>query len=83
MTTSTTNLKAVRITKDNRSTLESKYQMAEDTLELDSGMYLIAEFGAAQSRGVITKRTLEDRYARGAALRNDFFAITNKTLVSP
>lgn len=75
---STSKLKAVKITKDNKSTLESQYGMSEDFLEYSSGLYLIAGFGNTQYEALLTKTALEANFIRGAVLRNGFFELERK-----
>jgi hypothetical protein len=73
-----TNLKAVKIDKQNKATLESQYNMDRGFLEYSSGLYLLAEFGATQYLGIFTKVGLETRYVVGKKLDNGFFEVEKK-----
>jgi hypothetical protein len=71
-------LKAIRINKNNKRDLEAQYSMAQDFLELSSGLYLIAGFGDTQYKAILTKTGLEANYVTGKELQNGYFEITRK-----
>lgn len=73
-------MKAVRITKDNKQLLEDVYEMSEGTLDLSSGLYLIAGFGNRQHEGLLTNAELNAKFfITGKKLLNDFFEVNKKT----
>lgn len=75
---SQTKFKAIRITKDNKSSLEGQYNMAKDFLEFSSGLYVVAEFGDRQYQYILTKAGLEKNFIIGKELKNGFFELETK-----
>lgn len=71
-------LKAIRIDNSNKQTLEAQYSMSRDFLEYSSGLYLIAEFGDTQYKGILTKTGLDLNYVIGKDLKNGFFEVIKK-----
>lgn len=55
-------MKAVRITSDNKQKLEDRYKMSAGTLDLASGLYLVAGFGDTQYEGLLTKSALITKF---------------------
>lgn len=72
-------LKAVKINRENKRELEAKYSMADDFLELSSGLYLVAGFNDTQYKSILTKKGLEANYVIGKELKNGFFEVNKKT----
>ena len=76
-------MKAIRINKDNKQKLEEQYTMDEGTLELSSGLYLVAGFGDKQYEGLLTKAALEDRFwVTGRPLDNGYFEVFPKPVTT-
>jgi len=71
-------MKAVKITKDNKSKLEAQYQMDKGFLDLSSGLLLIADFGAENYHSILTPKAFNDRYKVIKNLENDYVEITTK-----
>ena len=72
-------MKAIKITKDNKASLESTYQMSEGSLEYSSGLYLVAGFGNTMYEGLLTTSALTEKFLiTGTKLANDFFEVAKK-----
>lgn len=73
-------MKAIRITKENKASLEAQYNMSEGDLDLSSGLYLVAGDGNSMTEGLLTKAVLENRYLRtGKQLNNGYFEVLPKS----
>lgn len=71
-------MKAVRITKDNKSKLEAQFQTDEGFLEYSSGMLLIADFGAETYHSILTPAAFNERYKAVKNLENGYLEIVPK-----
>lgn len=72
--------KAIKITKDNKRTLEAQFGMAHDYLEFSSGLFVVAGFGDSQYHAILTKAGLEANFIRGKELLNGFFELEKKPI---
>lgn len=72
--------KAILVTKANRESLESQYDLEEDMLEGFEGLYLIADFGSSTAvhHGWVNKIHLDMHYTIGRELQNDYFEIVRR-----
>jgi len=73
-------MKAIKVTKDNKSRLEMQYGLDTDYLEFSSGLYLVSNFGEdAIYEGLFTKANYEARFTEtGNKLNNDYVEVTPK-----
>ena len=71
-------MKAVRVTKDNKSRLEAQYQLDEGFLEFSSGLLLIADFGSETYHSLLTPSFFNTRYKVIKNLENGYVEIIPK-----
>ncbi len=68
-------MKAVKITKENKTRLTDQYQLDEGFLEYASGLYLVAGFGDSTYEGLLTPAAFDARYVAVRVLDNGFYEI--------
>jgi hypothetical protein len=67
-------MKAIKITKDNKSKLEAQYNMEQGYLELSSGLYVVAGFGDRLFE-ILSKSQLDTYYMTGNKIENDYVEV--------
>jgi hypothetical protein len=70
-------MKAIRITKDNKKKLEQDYDMDPGELELNSGMWLVTDFGSKQY-SILTPARFAIYYDNIKGIGNGYVQVTPK-----
>ena len=73
-------MKAVTITKENQSTLATRYGKS-DLEEFPIGYIMVANFGdngEYRYEGILTSAKFDATFVKGEALQNGFYAISRK-----
>ena len=73
-------MKAIKVTKENKTRLETQYSLDQGFLEFSSGLYLVANFGDhAIYEGLFTKTAYETRFVEtGKKLNNGYVEVLPK-----
>jgi hypothetical protein len=75
-------MKAIRITKDNKQKLEQDYDMDPGDLDLNSGMWLVTDFGESKANSVVTPARFAMQYDQKGPIKNGYISVDRKTFSS-
>lgn len=76
-------MKAIKITKENKTQLTDQYSLDEGFLDYASGLYLVAGFGDSTYEGLLTPASFTERYSVIRKLDNGFYEIIPKAVLAP
>lgn len=72
-------MKAIRITKENKSALEHEYEMDHDYLKISSGMYLVSSFGTVKEFHILSPARFRMMYNTTGEIKHGYLSIEPKT----